>query len=142
MFKRVALLATLLVTQTASCSEAQSQSPQTRSDYREIEVAPFVQRYDLEDRNPREVARQLLERPVSLEGRQQETIAIEYPTGSDEIGAIEHTVIGLADDSVRSQRRRIEMKWQSEGWEIVWVGSQFQCRQGRGHQDWSSELCS
>jgi hypothetical protein len=54
---------------------------------------------------------------------------------------VEHTIIGLADDSVRSIRTRIELQWQQSSWDIIWVGSQFQCRSGRGHQDWSGELC-
>lgn len=52
------------------------------------------------------------------------------------------TQIGLQDDSVAGIRYRVELAQTGQQWKIVWVGSQVKCQSGRGHQNWSSELCS
>ena len=113
---------------------------EVRSQYFEIPVADFIQRHNLTEFDPRLLVSQLLRRSVSLEGRQQETIAIHYRDQSG-MTVVEHTTIGLPDDSLRSLRTRIELKRQQGGWQILWVGSQFQCWAGRGHEDWSKEFC-
>lgn len=74
------------------------------------------------------------------EGRSSEDISITYSPG--ETALIVYTRIGVADDSVNSIRHRIELKRNQNKWEIVWVGRQFKCQSGRGHQDWSGILCS
>jgi len=111
-----------------------------RSRYLAIPVADFIQRHNLIETDPRSLASQLLGRSESLEGRQREAIAIEY-AGWNGVTVVEYTVIGLPDDSVRSSRTRIELKWQQGDWTILWVGKQFQCHSGRGHRDWSGEPC-
>ncbi len=120
---------------------AQTSRPNlSRSQYREIEVATFIQRNNLNEIDPYSIAQQLFKRPESLEGRQQEGIKIKY--GKDNAPTVvEYTIIGLGDDSVRGIRTRLEMEWQEDGWKILWVGDQFQCREGRGQQDWSGKLC-
>jgi len=147
MLKQVAILIAIIATQTSSSFMARSQTilpaVDVRSQYRETDVAEFIQRNNINDMNPRSLAGQLLSRPESLEGRRQEDIRINYALNRIENPTvIEYTTIGLADDSVRSQRTRIELKWQQNSWQIIWVGSQVQCRSGRGHQDWSKESCS
>ncbi|MFP5272299.1 hypothetical protein [Coleofasciculus sp.] len=142
MLKQVAILMAIVATQTTYSLMARSQVVDRRSQYQETNVADFIQRNNINDMNPRSLAGQLLSRPESLEGRQQEDIMINYALNRTEDPTIvEYTTIGLADDSVRSKRTRIELKWQQNGWQITWVGSQFQCHSGRGHQDWSKELC-
>lgn len=74
------------------------------------------------------------------EGRKSEDISVAYPTR--ETAVIVYTIIGLADDSVGGIRNRIELKRNQNKWEIVWVGEQYKCQLGRGHQDWSDRLCS
>ncbi|MGB3694101.1 MAG: hypothetical protein WA865_19455 [Spirulinaceae cyanobacterium] len=117
------------------------ESDELESQYREVEVATFLRNNNIDEINPHSIAQQLLSHPESLEGRQQEGIKIDYGKGNAPT-VIEYTIVGLADDSVRSIRTRVELQWQQDDWQILWVGSQFQCSEGRGHQDWSKELCS
>lgn len=49
---------------------------------------------------------------------------------------------GLLDDSVAGVRDRFDIAFQNGQWDITKAGRQFRCQQGRGHQDWSAELCS
>lgn len=121
-----------------------------RSNYREMEVSQFTQGHQLdqmeEHLNPRSLMGRILSRPLSLEGRAEETVMIDYggPPPS-EIAVVEHTMIGLPDDSVNSLRYRIEMTWDpqnpDEDWQVVWVGQQFRCQPGRGAQDWGTDSC-
>ncbi len=83
---------------------------------------------------------QLFSNEEEQEGRKSEDILVTYPTR--ERSAIVQTVVGLADDSVGGIRHRIELRRTSNKWEIVWVGRQYKCQPGRGHQDWSGTLCS
>ena len=49
---------------------------------------------------------------------------------------------GLFDDSIRSVRYDVEARRLSSGaWELVSATWSQRCRQGRGHQDFSTELC-
>lgn len=121
-----------------------------RSDYWEMEVSEFKQGHQLEQMEaqltPRSLMGLILSRPVSLEGRAEETVRIDYggPPPSETV-VISHTMIGLPDDSVNSMRYRIEMTWDPQepdaNWEVTWVGQQFRCQQGRGQQDWGSDFC-
>ena len=52
------------------------------------------------------------------------------------------TQTGLPDDSVEGIRYRIEFTPEGDLWRISWVGRQTRCYPGRGHQDWSAEICS
>lgn len=49
---------------------------------------------------------------------------------------------GLLDDSLAGYRYRFDISRQGEQWTITRAGRQFRCQQGRGHQDWSIELCT
>jgi hypothetical protein len=54
---------------------------------------------------------------------------------------------GLADDSVRSIRYRLEFvptgdPVANEQWQLVWLGQQFICAPGRGQQDWGTDYCA
>ncbi|MBD2013839.1 hypothetical protein H6F96_07580 [Microcoleus sp. FACHB-53] len=82
---------------------------------------------------------------VDSEGGSRD-VKVEYPQPDRAIVIITQT--GVADDSVRAIRYQAELVPTSKSsktgkqWKIVWAGSQFTCRQGRGHQDWSMKLCS
>ncbi|MBE9113587.1 hypothetical protein IQ273_29885 [Nodosilinea sp. LEGE 07298] len=52
------------------------------------------------------------------------------------------TQTGLADDSVNGMRYRLEFVPEGDQWRLDWVGQQVRCQQGRGSQDWTTELCS
>jgi hypothetical protein len=71
-------------------------------------------------------------------------VKVDYPQPNQAVVTITQT--GVADDSVGGIRYRVELRQNKEvptgrQWEIVWAGSQVKCHQGRGHQDWSMELC-
>ncbi|NJM66841.1 MAG: hypothetical protein HC851_14840 [Acaryochloris sp. RU_4_1] len=63
------------------------------------------------------------------------------------------TRVDFADDSVRGVKYRLEfsptyVSEQTTGsvpgdqsWQLVWIGRQQICQQGRGSQTWSKELC-
>ncbi len=133
-----------------NATEPELDTAEDRSDYREMDLSQFIEGNQLdqmEDQlNPRSLMGVILSRPVSLEGRAEETVMIDYggPPPS-EIAVVKHTMIGLPDDSVNSMRYRIEMTWDpqnpDEDWQVVWVGQQFRCQQGRGQQDWGSDSC-
>jgi hypothetical protein len=110
-------------------------------DYRPIDPQEFLSSRSISQIEPRAVALELFsELTQESEGRKSEQIAIEYPTGSSAIVTV--TLVGLADDSVRGMRDRLEFQNARGQWKLVRVGSQSQCQPGRGHQDWSAELCS
>ncbi|GAB1539781.1 hypothetical protein NUACC21_24480 [Scytonema sp. NUACC21] len=115
-----------------------------RSNFREINVQEFISSNQITVSSPKSVAVQLFSDREEEEGRMLEEISIEYPTAfpRGDTSIIVHTIVGLPDDSVRAIRRRIELKRTSNKWEIIWVGEQYKCQQGRGHQDWSGILCS
>lgn len=49
---------------------------------------------------------------------------------------------GFLDDSVAGDRHRFDMSRQNGQWTITRAGRQIRCQQGRGHQDYSTALCS
>ncbi len=72
-------------------------------------------------------------------------VTVDYPQPNQAVVII--TQLGVADDSVRGIKYRAEFVPTTKSaqtqkqWEIVWAGSQVICQPGRGHQDWSKELC-
>lgn len=81
---------------------------------------------------------------TGIEGGSQQ-VTVDYPQPNQAVVII--TQLGVADDSVRGIRYRAEFVPTTKSaqaqkqWEIVWAGSQVTCQPGRGHQDWSKELC-
>jgi hypothetical protein len=51
------------------------------------------------------------------------------------------TVEGIRDDSVRDQRHQLTLEKRSARWTIVRDLDSQRCREGRGHQDFSSIQC-
>ena len=47
----------------------------------------------------------------------------------------------LQDDSVRAERWVLELEQRGEEWELVGARWEQRCHVGRGHQDFSPELC-
>ena len=68
---------------------------------------------------------------------------VEYP--NDDLATVIITQTNLLDDSVSGIRYLVEFAPYGETtqnkWQVVWAGEQFKCRQGRGHQEWSPDLC-
>lgn len=49
---------------------------------------------------------------------------------------------GLLDDSIYGEKRVIEFKFKANRWMIDNIKLGFKCQEGRGHQNYSGELCS
>jgi hypothetical protein len=48
---------------------------------------------------------------------------------------------GLRDDSVRTERRVVELLREGDAWRVRGDSAEYRCHEGRGHQDFSAELC-
>lgn len=69
--------------------------------------------------------------------REESTI----PSESAEEKVLLFTTTGLADDSVRGIRYRLEFERADGQWRLRWVGQQVTCWPERGHEDWSTAPC-
>lgn len=111
-----------------------------RFNFQVVNVQDFISSNQIQATNPKTVASQLFRGAEDEDGRIFEEISITY-VSPRETAVILRTIIGLADDSVRGVRFRIELKRNQNRWEIIWVGRQFRCQPGRGQQDWAATLC-
>ena len=127
--------------QTLKATEERKQT--RREDYKAIALSKLGNAADLVGSEPKAIALRVFRNTEPERGKSEVTVDYNYPKA---IVIVTH--IGLADDSVRDIRYRAEFVATSntvpsdQVWSLVWAGSQFKCRIGRGHQDWSSELCS
>ena len=75
----------------------------------------------------------------------EEKQEVETQYINDNLARVTITQTNLADDSVAAIRYLLEFAPYDadldQKWQIVWGGEQFKCREGRGEQDWSSDLC-
>ncbi|MDP8933306.1 MAG: peptidoglycan-binding protein [Cyanobacteriota bacterium] len=110
-----------------------------RFNFQVVNVQEFISSERITATNPKAVAAQLFRGLEDEEGRSYEEISITYSREGTSV--ILYTRIGLADDSARALRHRVELKRNQNKWGIIWVGRQFQCQPGRGHQEWSGIIC-
>jgi hypothetical protein len=89
--------------------------------------------------DPATVAQQLFGKPAPLEGRYSQEIRNLASASGQRV--ILFTQSGLADDSVRGTRHRLEFVTADGRWRLDWAGRQVSCWPGRGHEDWSTEAC-
>ncbi len=114
----------------------------TRENYKPISLASVADGKPLTGSNPKAIAVSTFGNIESEGGSQQ--VTVDYPQSERAIVTITQT--GVADDSVGGIRHRVELQQTPSAqtqtqWKIVWAGSQVKCHPGRGHQDWSKELC-
>ncbi|MGJ3245909.1 MAG: hypothetical protein ACFE0I_07540 [Elainellaceae cyanobacterium] len=85
-----------------------------------------------------------VEEPDAVEGNFEQRVSM-YETSSDRV-IVTLTQLNQADDSVRDVRYRLEFEPAPESddaqWQLVWAGRQQRCWQGRGPQEWTTELCA
>ena len=138
MFKSFVIIFFLLT--SVGCQILAQESDRTQ--YNPLNPQQFLSsRQLLDNPHPREVALKLFEEHTrESEGRKSEAISLEYP--SRDLAVVTVTIVGLADDSLRSRRYRLEFQQNGDRWQLDWVGSQVQCWQGRGHQNWGRDRCS
>ncbi len=113
-----------------------------RENYKPISVAEMADTAAVVGNDPKEIALSAFGN-IESEGGIRD-VKVDYPQPNQAVVTITQT--GVADDSVGGIRYRVELRQNKEvptgrQWEIVWAGSQVKCHQGRGHQDWSMELC-
>jgi hypothetical protein len=121
-------------------------SPQTpaanRENYRSIDLSQQADRTSLTGSDPKAIA--LSAFGSSDADTDSATVDVSYPQSDQAIVILTQT--GLKGDSVQDIRYRVEFQKNpsaqaNEQWQMIWAGSQFKCYPGRGHQDWSPELC-
>ncbi|MEM8830577.1 MAG: hypothetical protein AAGE96_14645 [Cyanobacteria bacterium P01_G01_bin.19] len=75
---------------------------------------------------------------------EQEQVTIDYDQDKSPVVKIIQT--NLADDSVAGIRYLVKFVPYNDNdanmWQVVWAGQQFKCYKGRGHLDWSKDLCN
>jgi hypothetical protein len=113
-----------------------------RENYKSISLTKIADAKALAGNDPKAVALSAFGN-VESEGGSRD-VTVDYPQPNQAIVTITQT--GVADDSVGAIRYRVELQPEKSAqtgkqWEIVWAGSQVKCHPGRGHQDWSTELC-
>ena len=60
---------------------------------------------------------------------------------SDDEATATVTVLGIPDDSIRDQRHQLTLERKNARWVVVRDLDTQRCREGRGHQDFSSLVC-
>jgi len=99
-------------------------------------------------RSPLQVAIRFLADPGVRPESRSVSITIVFSTaeGSRPPGTVARVAVvhdGLPDDSVRAQRTRLALVRRASGaWVLRSAGRSFRCRPGRGHQGYSSVLCT
>jgi hypothetical protein len=91
------------------------------------------------ERSPALVAAEFLR----LEDDRSPATTIESDTGPEGGGPANVTVTldGLLDDSVQTRRYELQLSRDGEVWRLDEATWAQRCRRGRGHQDFSPELC-
>lgn len=130
--------------QTLSQKQLATKTQQTRrEDYKSIPLAEIGDGEVLVGNDPKAIALQTFRNNEPETGATE--AKVDYPQPS--LAVVIVTQIGLADDSVRGIRYRAEFvpntasASSGKQWKLVWAGSQVICQSGRGHQDWSTQLC-
>jgi hypothetical protein len=113
-----------------------------RENYKPISLTKIADAKAIAGNDPKAIALSAFGN-VESEGGSRD-VTVDYPQPNQAIVTITQT--GVADDSVGAIRYRVELQPEKSAqtgkqWEIVWAGSQVKCHPGRGHQDWSTELC-
>lgn len=106
-----------------------------RTDYTEVPVPE-----DAIGEEPTEVALAAFGSTEPGEGNFEEEVEVVEET--DDMALVMLTQTGLADDSVNGMRYRLEFVPEGDQWRLDWAGSQVRCQQGRGSQEWSTDLCN
>jgi hypothetical protein len=115
-----------------------------RTDYSPIALAQLSQGgKSLTGGSPSVIVGQLFGATEALSKFGLERLEISYSSSGEAIALLSQT--GRQDDSVNGVRYRVELQPQptdiGSKWQVVWVGQQFKCQPGRGHQNWSTALC-
>ncbi|MGJ3250221.1 MAG: hypothetical protein ACFE0J_03660 [Elainellaceae cyanobacterium] len=128
-----------------SPSESSASLPE-RDAYAPIDVSQIPSDAFESMTDPKSIAIALfgVEEPDAVEGNFEQMVSLNE-TSSDRV-IVTLTQLNQADDSVRDVRYRLEFEPVPESddaqWQLVWAGRQQRCWQGRGPQEWTTELCA
>jgi hypothetical protein len=130
-------------TQQKQSQDKSKATESQRGDYKPVSLAEIEKAKASTGSDPKAVALSVFGNTDSEGGSRE--VKVDYPQPDQAIVTITQT--GVADDSIAAIRYRVELLSKNSSpatnsWKIVWAGSQFKCQQGRGHQDWSTKLCS
>jgi len=125
-----------------SKSSTTANSQVQRENYKAISLDKIADADSIVGNDPKSVALSAFGN-IDSEGGSR-NVTIDYPQSQRAIVTITQT--GVADDSVGAIKHRVELQQTKSAqtdqqWKVVWAGSQVKCHPGRGHQDWSTELC-
>lgn len=123
-------------------NQSNSDIQTNRENYKPISLKTITNPDTLAGNDPKAIALSAFGTIESEGGTRQ--VTVDYPQTDYAIVTIIQT--GVADDSVGAIKHRVELRQKQTSqasplWEVVWAGSQVKCHPGRGHQDWSTELC-
>ncbi len=121
---------------------AKRPTQEKRESYKPISLTKIGQSDALVGNDPKAIALSAFD-DIESEGSSP-SVTVDYAQPNQAIVTITQT--GVADDSVGGIKYRVEFQQKpsaptSQQWQMVWAGSQVKCHPGRGHQDWSTELC-
>lgn len=114
-----------------------------RSQYKTISLQDIKPAESLKGTDPKAIALKAFGQIESEGGSRQ----VEMTNPQPDKAVVTITQTGVADDSIGAIRYRVEFVSTSgtaqtgKQWQMVWAGSQQKCHVGRGHQDWSNEIC-
>jgi hypothetical protein len=125
-----------------SKSSTTANSQVQRENYKGISLDKIADADALVGNDPESVALSTFGN-IDSEGGSRD-VTVDYPQSQRAIVTITQT--GVADDSVGGIKHRVELEQTKSAqtdpqWKVVWAGSQVKCHPGRGHLDWSTELC-
>jgi hypothetical protein len=136
------LMAIVIVPLTiAQFSQISNSQQQIVDKYRVVDLKKIPSNR-LTDRDPRLAAIKAFgdRESAQPEGIKSESLEVIYPSAGNAIATM--ITDGLADDSVRAEKYRMNMQLINNQWKITWAGTQVKCQSGRGHNEWSKQPCS
>lgn len=135
------------VSQAVAQVEPTTKDP--RATYAPVSLEQLAQNgKSLAGERPSAIVTQLFGVTEALSKSGSERLEINYSQSGEAIALL--TQVGRQDDSVNGVRYRVELQSApnqpqtsvaGSQWQVIWVGQQFKCQPGRGHQSWSAALC-
>ncbi len=121
--------------------------------YKQLEVADFNRVVEKASQNNEAWTKDVMqvalkfvpEMSIEEEGRRSRIIEVAKADIDTQPGVVVVIITddGFADDSVRGQKHRVELKKGTDGaWKLVNARKAWTCRPNRGHQNYSTQLCS
>jgi len=110
-----------------------------RRRYESVNPDLFVASFGQSVTSPTTLSWRSFETGGFTEGQAVEQLSVELLTRNTAVATVSQ--LGLADNAIAARRYQIEYVQRKGRWVIDWIGIQWKCWPGRGHQDWSTELC-